>query len=162
MPVKIQVSVTFGYSHGSAGLLRLVETAHLCLARLGRCVVEAQVRAELEQELRAIDAKWRSQVSEEAKLALGKELRAIDAKWRSQVSEEAKLALGKELKAIDTKWRSQVAKEAKLELARIAEELKRAAERCKMLGVIGERTTPSAEMIGVVAQSVCAANTQSI
>ncbi|KAF2281992.1 hypothetical protein GH714_042816 [Hevea brasiliensis] len=131
MPVKIQVSVTFGYSHGSAGLLRLVETAHLCLARLGRCVVEAQVRAELEQELRAIDAKWRSQVSEEAKLALGKELKAIDAKWRSQVSEEAKLALGKELKAIDTKWQSRIAEEAKLELARIAKELKRAAERAK-------------------------------
>ncbi|MFV9924018.1 MAG: hypothetical protein AB8U34_03670, partial [Anaplasma ovis] len=66
------------------------------------------------------------------------------------------------LKAIDTKWRSQVAKEAKLELTRIAEELKRAAERCKMLGVIGERTTPSAEMIGVVAQSVICTSTQSL
>ena len=113
-------------------------------------------------ELRTIDAKWRPQVSEEAKLALGKELRAIDAKWRPQVSEEARLALGKELRAIDAKWQSRIAEEAQRELARLANEFLAAAKKCGQLGVIGEQTMPSTEMIGVVAQSVICTSTQSL
>ncbi|MFV9881932.1 MAG: hypothetical protein AB8U31_03710, partial [Anaplasma ovis] len=92
---------------GLGAVVAALEAA-VVLGEAAKAILATVDRAVLEQELRTIDAKWRPQVSEEAKLALGKELKAIDAKWRSQVSEEAKLALGKELKAIDTKWRPEV------------------------------------------------------
>ncbi|MFV9921609.1 MAG: hypothetical protein AB8U72_02830, partial [Anaplasma ovis] len=51
--------------------------AAVALGEAAKALLATVDRAELEQELRAIDAEWRPQVSEEAKLALGKELKAI-------------------------------------------------------------------------------------